>query len=82
MLHLIWGATAMGCLTAGCHFLLFWRRSHDRLFLAFALAFAALAANWVGLVAVSVVESHQMSLVRLLAFVLLIVAIIDKNRKR
>ena len=38
ILYLLWGATEMGCCTAALHFLRFWRRSRDRLFLAFALS--------------------------------------------
>lgn len=36
------GAITLGFLVAGLFFLRFWRRTHDRLFLAFAIAFALL----------------------------------------
>ncbi len=83
MLEMIWGATAMGCLTAGAFFLRFFRQSRDRLFLVFALAFWTLAVNWVGLVAtVPTNESRKVIyFVRFLAFLLLLVGIVDKNRK-
>jgi hypothetical protein len=37
------GAITMGCATAGLFFLRFWKRTRDRLFIAFALAFWLLA---------------------------------------
>ena len=60
----------------------FYRRAADRLLLMFALAFAALAAHWIGL---AIVQPHQdirhyFYVLRLVAFVLILVAIVDKNR--
>jgi len=81
---ILWSATAMGCATAGLFFLRFWRAGRDRLFLAFALAFFALSANWIVLVAAPVAaETHHFAyIIRLLAFVLLLAGIVDKNRRR
>ena len=45
MVTFLHGAAAMGCLTAGLFFLKFWRETHDRLFLMFALAFWMIAAE-------------------------------------
>jgi drug/metabolite transporter superfamily protein YnfA len=82
--HLLYSASAMGCITAGLFFLRFWRRSSDRLFLIFALAFWTLALNWIALVAVPVAaERHHFAYgIRLTAFALLLAGIIDKNRRR
>lgn len=80
---IVWTMTATGCLTAGLFFLRFWRDNRDRLFLIFALAFWALALNWLVLVAVPVAaeKHHYAYLIRLVAFLLLLVGIIDKNRR-
>lgn len=81
---IIWSATAMGCVTAGLFFLRFWRDARDRLFLVFALAFFTLALNWIVLVAfpVATEEHHYAYVIRLVAFVLLLGGIVDKNRRR
>jgi hypothetical protein len=78
----IWGALAMACFTIAAFFLKFWRTSRDRFFLAFAVAFLVLGLNWVGL---AVLESQQESLntmyvVRLIGFLIILLAIVDKNR--
>lgn len=81
---LVWGATAMGCWTAGLFFLRFWRQSRDRLFLVFALAFWVLSLNWIVL-CVSPSPSGESGswayIVRLAAFLLLLGGIVDKNRR-
>jgi hypothetical protein len=68
---------------AALFFLRSWRVSGDRLFLYFALGFAAMALNWIGLASIEpALESrHLVYLLRLLAFVLIIVGIVDKNRR-
>jgi hypothetical protein len=79
----LWGALAMASIAVCLFFLRFWRVSRERLFLFFALAFVAFAANWAGLALVNppVESRHYLYLVRLLAFVLIIVGIVDKNRR-
>jgi hypothetical protein len=78
------GATALGYLAAALFFLRFWKEAHDRLFAMFALAFAVLGVNRMLLSYFA--EPHEartfLFLVRLLAYVLILVAIIDKNRSR
>lgn len=75
------GASALECLMAGLFFLRFWRRTNERLFLAFAFAFWLLGAN----AAIPVLlgrptASHgEVYLLRLAAFVLIILAILGKN---
>jgi len=84
LLDMLNGANVMGALAAGLFFLRFFRQSRDRLFLAFALAFWLMAANWMLLAFVG--PEHEartyLYVLRLVAFVLIIAAIVDKNRKR
>jgi hypothetical protein len=79
---LLTGATAMGCLVAALFFLKFWQRSRDVLFVYFATAFAILAANWTVLAFLDPASEVQSLyyLMRLVAFVLIIIAIWHKNR--
>ena len=79
----LWGALGSASIAVCLFFLRFWRLSRERLFLFFTLAFAAFAFNWLGLaVAQPPVESrHYLYMMRLLAFVLIIIGIVDKNRR-
>jgi hypothetical protein len=76
------GAIAMGFLVASLFFLRFWRDTRERLFALFALSFFVLAINRVGISLIGHAESRGDYLywVRLLAFVLILAAIVDKNR--
>ena len=82
MSDFLFGATAMGCLVAALFFLRFWRSSGDRFFLWFALAFATFAVNRVILAALEVDSEERVVVyvVRLLAFLLIVWAVVDKNR--
>ncbi|MEW5929374.1 MAG: DUF5985 family protein [Gemmatimonadota bacterium] len=82
MSELISGAMAMAYLISGLFFLRFWKDTRDRLFLIFAVAFGLLAAQRTLLTALADQPSAHLSLyvVRLLAFLLIIAAIVDKNR--
>ena len=84
MSALLSGMLTAGYLVAGLHFLKFRRRTGDRLFLAFAVAFAVLAAQRAALVFLADVREATLFLyaLRVLAFVLIIAAIVDKNRAR
>ena len=77
------GATGMGCLVVAAFFLRFWRGTGDRFFLLFALGFAAFAVNrWVLAALDEDAEARiGVYVVRLLAFVLILVAVVDKNRE-
>jgi hypothetical protein len=81
----MWGILAMASLAAALFFLRYWRESRERLFAFFALAFAGLAANWTGLAIIDhpSAEARQeyAYVVRLIAFVILLVGILDKNRR-
>jgi hypothetical protein len=81
--HFLWGALATASLTAALLFLRFWRVGGDRLFAFFALAFGVFALNWLvlGLAAPTEETRHFVYLLRLAAFVLIIAAIVDKNRR-
>lgn len=78
------GAIAMGYAVAGLFFLRFWRNTRDRLFLLFAVAMFVLAVNRVayGLLVIEEQPGGQQYWVRLAAFALILLAILDKNRSR
>jgi len=83
MINLISGALFAGYAVAGLFFLRFWMSSRDRLFALFAAAFWILALQRVALaVTQAYIEDQAMFyLLRLLAFIIIIVAIVDKNRR-
>ncbi len=75
------GLLVMGCAIAGLFFLRFWRKTRDRLFAIFAVAFWLLGFNWLALAFIQQDEVRTiLYCVRLLAFVLILIAILDKNR--
>jgi hypothetical protein len=81
--HFLSGAICMACFAIALFFFRFWRRTSDRLFLAFSGAFGLLMAERILLVSID--TSHEFApyiyVVRLLAFAVIIAAIVDKNRK-
>jgi hypothetical protein len=80
--HVVSGAITMGYLVVGLFFLRFWRETRDRLFVIFAIAFWILGGQRLALVLTGhMVETGTgLYLVRLFAFLLILAAIIDKNR--
>ena len=77
------GAAVACCAAIGLFFLRFWRKTRDRLFAIFAVAFWAMGVNWLLLAFVAPDEVRTfLYLIRLFAFVLILVGIIDKNRGR
>ena len=82
MSDFLFGATAMGCLVAALFFVRFWRSTGDRFFLFFALGFGAFAANRAILAALETDSEGRVAVyvVRLLAFLLILWAVVDKNR--
>lgn len=82
MIQLMSGAIVTGYLVAGLFFLRYWRQSRDRLFAIFAAAFWLLAVQRLALALTTQYFEDVTWLygVRLLAFVLILLAIIDKNR--
>ena len=81
MIAFLGGAVTLGYLVGGLFFLRFWRRTRDRLFLAFAIAFALFALNQ-GLVHLLEVVREPWSFVyalRVVGFLIILGAILDKN---
>jgi hypothetical protein len=78
----LWGATAMGCWAVGLIFVRSWRLTGDRFFGLFGGAFWILALHWIALAVVGAVDEtrHYFYAVRLAAFLLVLVAIAEKNR--
>jgi hypothetical protein len=75
------GALTLGFVLAAVFFLRFWRKTDDRLFLAFAVAFALFALNQL-LAHLFGAEDERISFIyvlRVLGYLLILAAIIDKN---
>jgi hypothetical protein len=83
MNDLLVGGIATGSLVAALFFLRFWRATHDRFFLLFALSFALEGINRVLLwVFVGPNEDAPVYyLIRLVAYGLILAAIVQKNRR-
>lgn len=80
--RLLLGAIAMGFLISSLFFLRFWREGRDRFFLLFGLSLLVEGANRFALGSLPRPSEGAASfyLVRLLSFLLILIAIIDKNR--
>jgi uncharacterized membrane protein HdeD (DUF308 family) len=76
------GVIATSSLTAGVFFLRFWRDTRDLLFLAFAVAFLIEAVNRAAILLVEQPNEGTpwIYIVRLFAFLLILAAIVNKNR--
>ncbi len=77
------GAIMMGFAIGGLFFARFWSRTRDRLFGIFALAFFMMAAERWMLLMVDIADETRtwVYLVRLVAFTLIIMGIVVKNRE-
>jgi hypothetical protein len=75
------GAVTLAYVIAVLHFLHFWRRTSDRLFFNFALAFGLLALNQlvVFILGADDARGNYAYILRVLGFILILVAIVDKN---
>lgn len=82
MNQLLSGVTAGLALVVGLFFLKYWSATRERLFASFAAAFLVLSVHWsaLGLGDPQSETRHYVFLLRLLAFVLIILGIADKNR--
>ena len=82
MQALVAGALTMGYAVAALFFIKFWRQSHDRLFAMFAAAFGILAIQRPMLAVIADMQGSTTWLyaLRLAAYLLILAAIIDKNR--
>lgn len=78
------GLITMGYFVASAFFFRFWVRSSDNLFLAFSVAFLlmAISAALTVLLSLPYEERSWLYLLRLAAFVLVIVAILGKNVRK
>jgi hypothetical protein len=76
------GALAFACAMAGLFFFRFWRATSDRFFALFGAAFWLLGLHWMllGLTDARYEYRPALYLVRLAAFVTVLIAILDKNR--
>jgi hypothetical protein len=84
MKYYMWGVLAMASLVAALFFLRYWRSSRDRLFAFFAIAFFLMTLEWTvsGVLGVSEESRHfYVLLLRILAFVAIIVGVLDKNQR-
>ena len=75
------GALVMASLSIALFFLRFWRATSERLFALFSLAFCLLAANW-ALASLGGPLKPNAHVFRFLAFVVIALAVLDKNRRR
>lgn len=82
MTDFVSGATMLAALAVALFFLRFWHQTRDRLFAMFALAFGVFAASRLVLTLLGEESEARVwvYLLRLIAFVLLLAAIVDKNR--
>jgi hypothetical protein len=82
LLMALYGGSVAVCATIGLVFLRLWKEQRDRLFGFFAGAFWCFAAGWLLRIVIAV-DEHQayVFLPRLIGFLLIIVAIFDKNRR-
>ena len=82
MIDFLNGVAAAGSLGVGLFFLRLWRETRDRFFALFGLAFWLLALNWLAILWANPADEHRhyFYVIRLLAFLLIIAAIVDKNR--
>ena len=81
LIEFLSGAITLGFVVCGLFFWSFWRRTRDSLFAWFAVAFWLLAAGQalLALTGVPVEERSWIYLIRLAAFLLIIVAVLRKN---
>ncbi len=82
MKQMLAGALAMGFGVAALFFLRFWRTTRDRLFAFFSLALVLMALNRIELALNTSRGEERAHLywMRFFAFVLILLAILDKNR--
>ena len=83
MISLLSGILVAEYLVIALFFLRYWVTSRDRLFLMFSVAFTILAVQRGAIALTREGLEHQapLFLLRLAAFVVIIVAVVDKNRR-
>ena len=87
MYQFLSGLLVMGYIVCGTFFIKYWRVTHDRLFAWFAAAFWILGVQRICLVilspyTISGLSEHEIPfyLIRFVAYLMIIVAIVEKNR--
>ena len=80
-LMLMQGAAAALSLVVAMFFARMWRRTADRFYLFFAIAFTILAVHWCVLAGHAGEHTLYPYLTRLVSFLMIITAIVDKNRR-
>jgi hypothetical protein len=80
--HFLSGAVALGFAACALFFLRFWRRTREELFLAFSIAFLLLGTGQtiLALANIPTEERGSIYLIRLIAFLVILLAIYRKNR--
>ena len=81
MIEFLSGAVTFAHLLAAVFFVRFWRKTRDRLFLAFAVAFVLFALNqWLAhMLSIFNEPASFIYALRVVGFVVILGAIIDKN---
>lgn len=84
MIEYLAGAITLGYIISALFFLRFWRRTSERLFLAFAIAFVLFALNqaaaqWLGAADERIGYTYVL---RVMGFLVILWAIVDKNLGR
>ena len=82
MTHFVSGALVMGYAIAAMFFFRYWRQTRDRLFVFFGAAFFSLAVQRLILAMLADPDAAiAVYGIRLAAFLLILIAIVDKNRR-
>jgi hypothetical protein len=80
----IHGASMFACFLIGVSFLRFWRVSRDRFFILFSSAFFLLGLERL-IIAAATANGDELGtwlyLLRIMAFLMILSAVLDKNRK-
>jgi hypothetical protein len=84
LLDFLAGAITLGYLVASGFFARFWRKTGERLFLAFGIAFAFLALNQAAATYLDAGDERNLYAytLRVIGFILILAAIVDKNLGR
>lgn len=79
----MYGALVAMCLVASMFFIRYWYLTRDRFFLWFAAAFVTFALNWAFVLSEITISEHAEAIfsLRLVGFLLILTAIIQKNRR-
>jgi hypothetical protein len=85
MIQVVFGILSTCAILSGVYFLRFWHQTKDVFFLLFAIAFAVLGLQWIGLAfepADHELRRTYFYVARLVAFIIILLAIGVKNREK